>query len=105
VRGDVHVLNIPRGPKGPEQRGRRYGVVVQSDLLPLSTWLVAPTSTSAQPARFRPEVVVEGRRTRIMIEQTSAFDLQRFGPLVGQLSHDEMAEVDRALLLVLGFED
>jgi mRNA-degrading endonuclease toxin of MazEF toxin-antitoxin module len=39
---------------GHEQRENRYAVVVQPDLLPLSTWLVAPTSTSARPASFRP---------------------------------------------------
>jgi len=35
-------------------------VVVQSDLLPLSTWLVAPTSMSARAATFRPQVEIDG---------------------------------------------
>ena len=38
-----------------EQRGRRFGVLAQSDaLLPRSVVQVAPTSTSARPATFRP---------------------------------------------------
>lgn len=105
MRGDVHVLTAPKGARGHEQRGERYAVVVQSDLLPLSTWLVAPTSTSARPTLFRPEVVIMGRRTLVMTDQTSAVDLRRFGPLVGHLTHAETAAVDRALRLVMGVDD
>jgi len=55
-------LRSPRGAQGHEQSGVRYAVVVQSDLLPLSTWLVAPTSTSARGATFRPEVSIDVAR-------------------------------------------
>ncbi|MDP9319371.1 MAG: type II toxin-antitoxin system PemK/MazF family toxin, partial [Actinomycetota bacterium] len=58
MRGDVHRLRAARGTRGREQAGARYAVVVQSDHLPLSTWLVAPTSTSARPASFRPEITM-----------------------------------------------
>ena len=54
VRGDVFRLRSPRGAKGHEQTGSRFAVVVQSDSLALSTWLVAPTSTSALAAAFAP---------------------------------------------------
>jgi mRNA interferase MazF len=64
---------------GREQSGARHAVVVQSDLLPLSTLLVAPTSTSARPASFRPEIVVAGRATRVLVEQTAAVDPTRLG--------------------------
>jgi mRNA interferase MazF len=59
VRGEIYRLRAPRDVRGHEQSGLRYAVVVQSDQLPLSTWLVAPTSTSAQPASFRPEVDID----------------------------------------------
>src|SRR5262245_29367472 len=72
VRGDVYELNAPRGTKGHEQRGNRYAVVVQSDHLPLSTWLVAPTSTSARPASFRPAVEIGGTSTLVLVEQIAA---------------------------------
>ncbi|MGL5910415.1 MAG: type II toxin-antitoxin system PemK/MazF family toxin [Phycicoccus sp.] len=62
VRGDVHEVKAPRGVRGREQHGRRCAVVVQADLLPLSTWLVAPTSTGARPASFRPEIEIAGGR-------------------------------------------
>jgi mRNA interferase MazF len=102
VRGDVLGLRSPRGSRGHEQRGRRYAVVVQSDLLPLSTLLVAPTSTRARPASFRPEIVVDGLVTRVMLEQTTAVDPTRLGPLVGHLGHAELDAVSRALAVVLG---
>jgi mRNA interferase MazF len=101
VRGDVYHLNAPRDARGHEQRGDRYAVVVQSDLLPLSTWLVAPTSTSARPTSFRPEVEVAGKSTYVLAEQTAAIQPQRLGQLVGHLSQQEMSAVDDALRIVL----
>jgi mRNA interferase MazF len=74
---------------------------VQSDQLPLSTWLVAPTSTSARAASFRPEVEIDGRVTRVLAEQTAAVDPGRLGKSVGHLSLDEMRRVDAALRIVL----
>ena len=102
MRGEVYRLRSPRGARGHEQAGVRYAVVVQSDLLPLSTWLVAPTSTSARAATFRPEVSIEGRSTRVLAEQTSAVDPQRLGESAGHLSFDELRQIDAALRLVLG---
>ena len=102
MRGDIYRLRSTRGTRGQEQAGVRYAVVVQSDLLPLSTWLLAPTSTSARAATFRPEVSIEGRPTRVLAEQTSAVDPQRLGEMVGHLSFDELRQVDAALRLVLG---
>ena len=101
MRGEVYRLRFSRGARGHEQAGVRYAVVVQSDLLPLSTWLVAPTSTSARAATFRPEVSIDGRPTRVLAEQTTAVDPQRLGDSAGQLSFEELRQVDAALRLVL----
>jgi len=102
VRGEIYRVRTPRDARGSEQSGSRYAVVVQSDLLPLSAWLVAPTSTSARPASFRPEVEVAGRRTRVLAEQTTAVDPQRLGELAGQLTLEELQRIDAALRIVLG---
>ena len=102
MRGDVFRLRNPRGAKGHERTGSRFAVVLQSDFLALSTWLVAPTSTSAVAASFRPEIEVLGQRTRVLAEQTAAVDPQRLGEAAGRLSHEEMRHVDAALRLVLG---
>jgi mRNA interferase MazF len=101
VRGDVYRLKAPRDARGHEQRGNRYAVVVQSGLLPLSTWLVAPTSTSARPTSFRPEIEIQGKTTHVLVEQTAAVDPERLGELVGHLTRHELTAVDDALRIVL----
>ena len=101
TRGDVYRVRLP-SRRGHEQHGSRYAVVVQADeLLGLSTVLVAPTSHSVLPATFRPEVEVAAERTRIMVEQLRALDVQRLDEFAGRLSASEIREVDEALALVL----
>jgi mRNA interferase MazF len=101
VRGDIHQLRAPRGSRGHEQSGSRFAVVVQSDSLPLSTLLVAPTSTSARAASFRPEIVLHGTTTRVLVEQTAAVDPTRLGEHVGHVGFDELRQIDAALRVVL----
>lgn len=101
-RGEVYRFRLPRGV-GRDQHGERYGVVVQADeLLPRSVVIVAPTSRSARPASFRPEVEVSGETTRVLVEQLGAVDAQRLGKRVGHLTAEELWAVDDALLSVLG---
>jgi mRNA interferase MazF len=98
----VYRFRVPKGV-GHEQQGERFGVVVQADeLLPRSVVLVAPTSRSARPASFRPEVEVGGDNTRVLVEQVGAVDVQRLGRRVDVLSVEELWGVDDALLTVLG---
>ncbi len=101
VRGEVHQLRAPRDVRGQAQRSQRYAVVFQSNQIPLSIWLVAPTSTSARPASFRPEVEVDCRMTRVLAEQTAAVATGRLGDRVGHLTFDELRHVEAALRLVL----
>jgi len=101
TRGDVYRVRLPKRG-GREQHGSRYAVLVQADdLLELSTVLVAPTSRSALPATFRPEVEVAAERTRVMVEQLRALDVERLDDFAGRLSADEMRDVDEALSVVL----
>jgi mRNA interferase MazF len=101
-RGDIFALRLPKGV-GHEQRGQRFGIVVQSDaFLPRSVVLVAPTSRSAKPASFRPEVEINGTRTRVLVEQVGAVDVNRLGDLSGHLTPEEQWGIDAALLTVLG---
>ncbi len=95
-------LPPPRGAHGHEQRGARYAVVVQSgELLDLSTTLVAPTSTSALPASFRPMIAIDGRETRVLVEQTTVVDPRRLGRSAGRLEARELRAVDEALIIIL----
>ena len=101
VRGDIHVITLPRG-RGRVQHGRRYAVIVQADdLLALSTVVVCPTSTSTPPASFHPELPIADEPTRIMCEMIGAVDARSLGKQVEHLTLDEMRRVDDALLLVL----
>jgi mRNA interferase MazF len=78
-------------------------VIVQADeFLGLSTALVSPTSTSAQPASFRPTIALEGTATRVLVEQTTVVDPGRLGRSIGRLDANELQGVDDALALVLG---
>jgi mRNA interferase MazF len=103
VRGEVFRLPAPRSARAHEQRGARFAVVVQADeLLELSTVLVSPTSTSARAASFRPAITLEGRETRVIVEQTTVVDPGRLGRSAGRLEPRELRALDEALLLVLG---
>ena len=77
-------------------------IVQADDFLGLSTTLVAPTSASAMPASFRPTIVLEGRETRVLAEQTTVVDPQRLGRSAGRLAATELRAVDEALSLVHG---
>ncbi len=103
-RGDVFELRAPR-PKGVghELSGRRFGVIVQADaFLPRSVVLIAPTSRSARPASFRPEILVEDATTRVLVEHVGAVDTSRLGELVGHVGPQEMWGIDASLSRVLG---
>jgi mRNA interferase MazF len=94
VRGEV--FRLP-------QRGARFAVIVQADeFLDLSTTLVAPTSSSARPASFRPTIALDGSQTRVLVEQTTVVDPQRLGASAGRLEASELRAVDDALGLILG---
>jgi mRNA interferase MazF len=102
VRGDLYRLRSDKDTRAHEQRGPRFAVAVQSDDIQLSTVIVAPTSTSAQPAIFRPEIELDSIQTRVLVDQMRAVDASRLGDFAGRLDTDEIAELDRAVRLMLG---
>jgi mRNA interferase MazF len=102
-RGDVVALRAPKAAKGHEERGDRYAILVQSDeFARLGTVVVAPTSTSAQPAIFRPEITVRGRRARVLTDQISTIDRGRLGRPAGRLSTVELQDLELSLSRLLG---
>jgi mRNA interferase MazF len=101
VRGDVYRVKTPRGVMGREQDGARFAIVVQSDDLFSSTLIVVPTSRSAREMDHRPQVVVDGESTHVLVEQVMTVDPARLGELVSRVSLGEMQEIDTALRLVL----
>lgn len=105
MRGDLYRLKAPRDVRGHEQGGARYAVVVQSDDLPLSTWIVAPTSTGRREASFRPEIEIDGAPSRVMVEQLTVIDPEtRLGEFAGRLDPSEVESVSAALRAVLALD-
>jgi mRNA interferase MazF len=64
--------------------------------------LVAPTSRSARPASFRPEMEVEGDAARVLVEQVGAVDVQRLGDLAGHVTREELWGIDDPLMTGFG---
>jgi mRNA interferase MazF len=101
IRGDVHRIKLP-GERGQVEQGRRYAVIVQADdLLALSTVVICPTSRSAFPGTFHPEVTIADQPTQVMCEMVGAVDARALGERVGHLTREELRAVEDALLLVL----
>jgi mRNA interferase MazF len=101
VRGDIHAITLPRG-RGHVQRGRRYAVIVQADdLLSLSTVVICPTSRSAFPASFHPEIMLDGHATQVLCEMIGAVDARALDKRVGHLTVAEQRSLEEALQLVL----
>jgi mRNA interferase MazF len=103
IRGAVYPVDLGDAKRGHEQGGRRLGLVVGIDQDAWSTVTVLPTSTTARPSVFRPEAMIAGRATRILIDQIRAIDTSYVtGELVDYLARDEMAEVEHSLSRYFG---
>lgn len=102
LRGDIFRFRA-NDASGHEQRGPRFGVVVQSNALrPLSTVIVAPTSQGALDTHFRPVINIENRQTRVLVEQMTAVDARRLGEVAGHVTIEEEWAIDEAIALVVG---
>jgi mRNA interferase MazF len=103
IRGAVYPVDLGDAKRGHEQRGRRLGLVISIEQNAWSTVTIIPTSTSAQPTVFRPEVVVAGRETRLLVDQIRTIDVSYVaGELVDYLSRDDMAQVEHTLSRYFG---
>ncbi len=62
-----------------------------------------PTSTSAQASVFRPEVVIAGRDTKVLIDQIRTIDVSYVaGEIVDYLTRDDMSQVEHGLSRYFG---
>ena len=103
IRGAVYPVDLGDAKRGHEQRGRRLGLVISIEQDAWSTVTILPTSTSAQASVFRPEVVIAGRETKILIDQIRTIDVSYVaGELIDYLSRDDMAQVEHSLSRYLG---
>ena len=78
-------------------------VVLQTDAM--ASWrtvVIAPLSSSAQAADFRPPITVTGRTTRVMVDQLRTLDVTRLGKRICALDATELLDVEVAIKRVLG---
>jgi mRNA interferase MazF len=103
MRGDIFEMRVNPQAKGHEQQGRRYAVILQSDTVPLSTVIAAPTTTGSWGTSFHPAIEFNGTSSRVLIEQMICVDpSHRFKRKVGRVSPAEQEDIDRAVKVVLG---
>lgn len=104
MRGDVHRFRPGKTPKGHEQHGERYAIVVlASRYSNLSSWMIVPTSTSARPYLFRPQVALPGVGSTLALcdALVSVDPAQRLGEQVGFMKPVDMQQIDYALQQLL----
>jgi mRNA interferase MazF len=78
-------------------------VVMSPSSMPWSVITIVPTSTSAQPAVFRPELEVMGLKTRCLVDQIRTIDIAYVqGDPVDYLDREDMAQVEHAVARYLG---
>ena len=103
IRGAVYRVDLGAAKRGHDQRGRRLGLVLSPSSMPWSVATIIPTSTTAQPAVFRPSLEVNGQETRFLVDQIRSIDTDY---LVGDPTHflerDELAEIEHAVTRYLG---
>ena len=103
IRGAVYPVDLGDAKRGHEQRVRRLGLVISIEQNAWSTVTIVPTSTSAQATVFRPEAIIAGRSTRILVDQVRTIDVSYVtGELVDYLSRDDMTQVDHTLSRYFG---
>lgn len=103
IRGAVYRVDLGDAKRGHEQRGKRYGLVVSPSSMPWNVATIIPTSTSAQPAIFRPELEVLRTRTLFLVDQIRSVDIAYIhGDPVDYLDRDELAQVEHALTRYFG---
>lgn len=71
--------------------------------MPWSVVTIIPSSTTAQPAVFRPSLEINGQHTRFLVDQIRSIDTDYLiGDPVHYLERDELAEIEHALARYLG---
>ncbi|MCL4535701.1 MAG: type II toxin-antitoxin system PemK/MazF family toxin [Bacteroidetes bacterium] len=103
-RGDVFRASLP-GP-GHQTRGPHYAVVVSDEPYNwLSTLVIVPLSSSAQPSATHPELHFRGARTRALVEQVTALDKRHLREKVDNLSGTGAMEIiDEQLRYLLALD-
>lgn len=103
IRGAVYRVDHGEARRGHQQRGRRYGLVLSPTAMAWSVATVVPTSSSAQPAVFRPEIELGGTPTRFLVDQICSIDTRFIdAEPTYYLEYGQLLEVEAAVTSYLG---
>ncbi len=98
--GDLYRLVLEG--MGHEQQGPRYGVVVSDQPFnQRTTVVIVPFSSSTWDDELHPTTVVNGRRTRAMVEQVRAVDKRRLREKIGSVAGETVMDLIREQLIYL----
>lgn len=102
-RGEVYWVNLDPS-LGPESKKTRPGVIVSNNAQNMAAQriIVAPmTSVVKKVYPFEVLVTLDGKQSKVMLDQLRTVDCQRLGSKLGRLSIEEIEELDKVLKLVL----
>jgi mRNA interferase MazF len=86
ARGDVYWVNLDPTTGGESQKTRPVLVVSPDDMnTVLPRVIIAPITSAGLPMGCRPEVVFEGKNTRILLDQLCCIDRVRLGKKMGRI--------------------
>jgi mRNA interferase MazF len=101
-RGEIYWVSLDP-TVGNETKKRRPALIVSNDTGNELTNIViiAPiTSNVARVYKAEAELVVDGRKAKIMLQQCRAIDKSRLGKKIDRVSREVMQDVERALKIV-----
>lgn len=106
-RGDIYIVKNNRPTTGHEMAKSRPAVIVSSDGLNATSEVVEVVYLTTQPKKELPthaSLSSTGRESTACCEQIDSVAVQRLGHYCGQVTDDEMAAIDAALLASLGLQ-
>lgn len=103
-RAEVYWVNLDP-TIGSESKKTRPGVIVSNDSQNMvgQRVIVAPlTSVIKKVYPFEILVDLQGKQSKVMLDQIRTVDCQRLGEKIGKIRMEETEELDKVLKLVLG---
>lgn len=106
-RGDIHFIEETCHENGSEQRGNRPAVIVSNNKNNERSGTVEVVYMTTQAKKDLPTHVVinsSRRRSTVLCEQIHTVSKDRVGKMLGTVTEQEAAAIDRALAISLGIE-
>ena len=112
-RGDLYYADLDNKVIGSEERGTRPVVILQNNVgnRYSPTVIVAPlTSKIEEKAQLPTHIILDEniyrlpKKSMILVEQITVIDKKRLRGYIGLLDTNELEELEKGLLIALGFK-